>query len=348
MMMPGRTYSATTGYRYGFNGKENDNEVKGEGNQQDYGMRVYDPRLGRFLSVDPLAIHYPYYTPYSYAGNKPIACIDLDGGEEKYKVTTDFRIQYKPVFSSPNAGTAADNAMHNTMTFIWNTTAGSALEAGKGAWNTTAATVTGNYQPSSWEVDPVGAFMDWTTDAWNYVFHTSAKQKAKDFVNTATNPATYELPAQLIIAHKIAAPELNQLKPYTVTADMSLTQRMVARQNFAQSFYERSGFAASKALEHMEGIDFTKSVQTTILKKGTVIQQWVGENGVGNYFTNLENGSAKNLGINYEGRTLKQYTLTEDVEVLQSTAREYKGHAGGGSQYFSTALKNKVSEVKNP
>lgn len=37
-------------YRYGFNGKENDNEVKGEGNQQDYGMRIYDPRLGKFLS----------------------------------------------------------------------------------------------------------------------------------------------------------------------------------------------------------------------------------------------------------------------------------------------------------
>jgi RHS repeat-associated protein len=35
-------------YRYGYNGKENDNEV----NQQDYGFRVYDPRVGRFLSVD--------------------------------------------------------------------------------------------------------------------------------------------------------------------------------------------------------------------------------------------------------------------------------------------------------
>ncbi len=43
-------------YRYGFNGKENDNEVKGEGNQQDYGFRIYDPRLGRFLSVDPLTL----------------------------------------------------------------------------------------------------------------------------------------------------------------------------------------------------------------------------------------------------------------------------------------------------
>jgi RHS repeat-associated protein len=66
---------------YGFNGKEKDNEVKGEGNQIDYGMRVYDPRLGRFLSVDPLTKDYPWYTPYQYAGNNPIRFIDLDGLE---------------------------------------------------------------------------------------------------------------------------------------------------------------------------------------------------------------------------------------------------------------------------
>ena len=84
MQMPGRKYTApNNSYRYGFNGKENDNEVKGEGNQQDYGMRIYDPRLGRFLSVDPLAKTYPWYTPYQFAGNKPIWAIDLDGAEEE-------------------------------------------------------------------------------------------------------------------------------------------------------------------------------------------------------------------------------------------------------------------------
>src|SRR6185312_236923 len=67
---------------FGFNGKENDNEVKGVGNQVDYGIRVYDPRIGRFLSTDPLVSEYPYYTPYQYAGNKPIWYVDLDGKEE--------------------------------------------------------------------------------------------------------------------------------------------------------------------------------------------------------------------------------------------------------------------------
>ncbi|MBC9929530.1 RHS repeat-associated core domain-containing protein [Chitinophaga qingshengii] len=82
MMMAGRKWSAGGGYRYGFNGQENDNEVKGEGNQQDYGMRIYDPRTGRFLSVDPLTKQYPHYTPYSFAGNKPIAFVDVNGAEE--------------------------------------------------------------------------------------------------------------------------------------------------------------------------------------------------------------------------------------------------------------------------
>lgn len=45
-------------------------------------MRAYDTRVGRFFSVDPLARQYPYYTPYQFAGNKPIRYIDRDGLEE--------------------------------------------------------------------------------------------------------------------------------------------------------------------------------------------------------------------------------------------------------------------------
>ncbi len=82
-LLPGRSYQTTT-YKYGFNGKENDNEVKGTGNQQDYGFRIYDPRLGKFLSVDPLTKEYPWYTPYQFAGNTPVQAIDLDGAEIKY------------------------------------------------------------------------------------------------------------------------------------------------------------------------------------------------------------------------------------------------------------------------
>jgi len=80
MLMPGRTYNAGR-YRYGFNGKENDNEVKGIGDQIDYGMRVYDPRIGKFLSVDPLTAKYPALTPYQFGSNRPIDGVDMDGKE---------------------------------------------------------------------------------------------------------------------------------------------------------------------------------------------------------------------------------------------------------------------------
>jgi RHS repeat-associated protein len=69
-------------YRYGFNGQEKDNEIKGVGNSINYKARIYDDRLGKFLSVDPLTDNFPWYTPYQFAGNTPIAAIDLDGLEE--------------------------------------------------------------------------------------------------------------------------------------------------------------------------------------------------------------------------------------------------------------------------
>ena len=99
-MMPGRGFAAAGSYRYGFNGKENDNEVKGEGNQQDYGMRIYDPRLGRFLSVDPLIYEYPELTPYQFASDRPIDGIDLDGLE--FETAREIIQAEKAAQSQPN------------------------------------------------------------------------------------------------------------------------------------------------------------------------------------------------------------------------------------------------------
>ncbi len=81
MMMPGRKYAASELYRYGFNGKEMDNEAKGIGAQYDYGFRIYDSRIGKFLSVDPLTKEYSSLTPYQFASNNPIEGVDLDGAE---------------------------------------------------------------------------------------------------------------------------------------------------------------------------------------------------------------------------------------------------------------------------
>ncbi len=69
-------------YPFAFQGQERDDEIRGNGNHYNMLFRVYDPRLGKFLSVDPLSPDYPWYTPYQFAGNKPIVAIDIEGLEE--------------------------------------------------------------------------------------------------------------------------------------------------------------------------------------------------------------------------------------------------------------------------
>lgn len=81
-------------YRFGFNGKPNDDEVSGEGNTVDYGFRVSDTRIGRFFSIDPLFKSYPELTTYQFASNSPIVGIDIDGLELMPINSSVYRMKY--------------------------------------------------------------------------------------------------------------------------------------------------------------------------------------------------------------------------------------------------------------
>lgn len=80
-----------------------DNEIKGEGNSYAFTYRMHDPRVGRFFSVDPLIHKYPWYSSYSFAGNKVTYAIDIEGLEE-YVVTTnrDWRLRMYKVLPGDN------------------------------------------------------------------------------------------------------------------------------------------------------------------------------------------------------------------------------------------------------
>jgi RHS repeat-associated protein len=107
MQMPGR--NASTGdYRYGFNGMELDDEIKGSGNSYDFGARMYDSRIGRWLSLDSKAKESPYDSPYLSFVNNPIYVVDPDGNsgvayrdEEAKTITVKSTIYYYGSKASP-------------------------------------------------------------------------------------------------------------------------------------------------------------------------------------------------------------------------------------------------------
>jgi RHS repeat-associated protein len=83
MLMDGRHgQAASSDYRYGFQGQEDDPEIKGEGNSTNYKYRMHDPRIGRFFAVDPLSPQYPHYSPYGFSGNHVINSVELEGLED--------------------------------------------------------------------------------------------------------------------------------------------------------------------------------------------------------------------------------------------------------------------------
>lgn len=77
-------FSPFTGFNlHLFNGQEKDDEVNSTtGGDYDFGARIYDARICRFLSIDPLAEKFPNESPYVFAGNNPIALIDIDGNSK--------------------------------------------------------------------------------------------------------------------------------------------------------------------------------------------------------------------------------------------------------------------------
>jgi RHS repeat-associated protein len=80
MLLPNR-HGSTDTYRYGFQGQEKDDEIKGEGNSINFKYRMHDPRVGRFFAVDPLAHKYPWNSTYAFSENRVLDGLELEGLE---------------------------------------------------------------------------------------------------------------------------------------------------------------------------------------------------------------------------------------------------------------------------
>lgn len=106
MQMKDRTFAAQE-YTYGFNGQEQDGELMDGAVVFKY--RIHDPRIGKFLSVDPLAPEYPWYTPYQFAGNKVISHRELEGLEELESTATLTSSQEKQLTEADENFTSASS-----------------------------------------------------------------------------------------------------------------------------------------------------------------------------------------------------------------------------------------------
>ena len=76
MTMPGRSYNAHTS-RHGFTGHEKESDLAEGIYTTEY--RLYDARVGRWLSVDPLFEKYVGMSPYNYCMLNPAMMVDPDG-----------------------------------------------------------------------------------------------------------------------------------------------------------------------------------------------------------------------------------------------------------------------------
>ena len=76
MTEPGRSWNSSD-YRFGYTGHEKESDLAEGVYTTEY--RLLDTRLGRWMSVDPLAGDFAWVSPYNYCDGNPVVMVDPDG-----------------------------------------------------------------------------------------------------------------------------------------------------------------------------------------------------------------------------------------------------------------------------
>ncbi|TNF48864.1 MAG: hypothetical protein EP305_04280 [Bacteroidetes bacterium] len=91
-------------FRKGYQGSERDDEIKGKGNSYNTDYRILDPRIGKWLSMDPKKS--AWESPYSGMGNNPIAFNDPFGDtirvQGRDKLNTEYTFLNGKLINSSN------------------------------------------------------------------------------------------------------------------------------------------------------------------------------------------------------------------------------------------------------
>lgn len=102
---------------------EKDDEMHGStGTSLDFGARIYDPRVARWLGMDPFSKEYPGLSPYSFAANMPVIAIDRDGKKISFGwQTTEKAIErFKAVLQNEFAGKVEVRVVDGVLTLHHN------------------------------------------------------------------------------------------------------------------------------------------------------------------------------------------------------------------------------------
>ncbi len=326
MLVPERhAQDASDKYRYGFQGQEKDDELKGDGNSLNYEFRMYDPRIGRFFAVDPLTRQYPHYTPYSFSGNRVIDAIEFEGLEEKVFQTIK-RYEYKPVFKkNKEVGNLerVGNAVTNCLSFVGNIYVGYHNSVQTAA-NHTVWAISGEKQ-YDFHQTIVAPLEEFANDSYKYHTDTPAKQQFIDIGDVLTNLETWELAATAFLTHKLGG---------TTTAPARLPLSMVEqRQNLVKSFFKK--YDIKDVNRGLMAIDMDMPVFTQTLKKGTKLYRWSQKSSTApkHFFSLVDEFGPSEAGLTKHLRTeptdwlFEEYTLTKDTKVLRSNVKLESGTA---------------------
>ncbi|MEW4923136.1 DNA/RNA non-specific endonuclease [Algibacter sp. 2305UL17-15] len=174
MLLPNR-HEGTPDYRYGFQGQEMDDEVKGEGNSLNYKYRMQDPRVGRFFAVDPLTHSYPWNSSYAFSENMVIQFVELEGLEISNPMAAmerDLR-ENGTLFQKTAVGTMlmVDDTCKGIM-FIWNNPS----DAAKGVGNFLVGLIATNAATSKEQLES-----NHFAERADAMFGTSSKQAMDAF-----------------------------------------------------------------------------------------------------------------------------------------------------------------------
>ncbi len=282
----------------------------GGGSTYDYGFRIYNPQIGKFLSVDPLTMNFPWYSPYHFAGNRPIWAVDLDGREDEWYMDS-----WMDEFQSTGQWgkleeyiVAVDNGvvdLVNLIPALYNSGVANVQAVNDGTWTKQMSSELKLIGKSVLTLTPEDLISPNAVRFYTSFFVGSKLPTvAKNVVTTSA-----EVGSKVLSETKTLMKVFNP-KAMTVESWMTSAQKSTVRQNFARNHFTNAGVADVQA--EMAKIDFSQPVASD------------GAGGL-NFTQNVEN--SVNLGTRTGSAAYKSLSATDEQHFFSNIIDNYATYA---------------------